>query len=127
MSDILLVTGSRDGLGARSAGQLREAINRASVVVVGDAKGVDAFARSICEETGTSCHVFEADWPTHGKAAGPMRNRDMVTHCRVLHGRAPLGHKVLCVAFPAPDSRGTWDCIRQAVDARIPVLVRSAW
>lgn len=28
-----------------------------------------------------------------------------------------------CLAFPAPGSRGTWDCVRKACDAGIPITV----
>jgi hypothetical protein len=53
-----------------------------------------------------------ADWNTHGKAAGPIRNQAMVD----------LGAD-LCLAFPRADSKGTWDCVRRAADAGIPVHI----
>jgi hypothetical protein len=31
----------------------------------------------------------------------------------------------LCLGFPGPGSKGTWDCLRKAVDAGIPTRVRS--
>lgn len=55
-----------------------------------------------------------ADWEKHGKAAGPLRNQEMVD----------LGADV-CLAFPMPDSRGTRDCIRRARAAGIPVITYS--
>lgn len=56
---------------------------------------------------------FPAPWDTHGKAAGRIRNDWMVDYVR----RQP-GEK-MCVAFPDPDSRGTWDCVSQARKAGI--------
>lgn len=53
-----------------------------------------------------------ADWATHGKAAGPIRNQRMVD----------LGAD-LCLAFPTESSRGTWDCIKRANRAGIPVRI----
>ncbi len=53
-----------------------------------------------------------AAWDVHGRAAGMIRNAEMVK----------LGAS-LCLAFPAKGSRGTWDCIRKAADAGIPVQV----
>lgn len=54
-----------------------------------------------------------ADWATHGHAAGPKRNAHMVK----------LGaHEVL--AYPDPDSKGTYGCIDLAVAAGIPVTIR---
>lgn len=47
-----------------------------------------------------------------GKIRGPERNSRMVA----------LGAN-LCLGFPSPKSRGTWDCLRKAVDAGIPTQV----
>lgn len=52
-----------------------------------------------------------ADW-SQGKKAGPLRNQEMVD----------LGADV-CLAFPLPGSRGTYDCMRRAEAAGIPVVV----
>lgn len=43
---------------------------------------------------------------------GPERNTEMVA----------AGADV-CIGFPGPGSRGTWDCLRKAVDAGIPTSV----
>lgn len=53
-----------------------------------------------------------ADWSRHSKAAGPRRNQAMVD----------LGAD-LCLAFPQPGSRGTWDCIQKAATAGIRTLI----
>lgn len=57
-----------------------------------------------------------ADWDRYGKAAGPLRNREMVD----------LGAE-LVLAFPLPGprslSRGTWDCIDAAAAHGIPVEI----
>lgn len=53
-----------------------------------------------------------ADWNTHGKAAGPIRNREM----------AQAGAD-LCLAFPLGESRGTWNCVNECKKAGIPVKV----
>lgn len=55
---------------------------------------------------------WPADWANFGKAAGPMRNQAMVD-----------AGADICLAFPLPDSRGTWDCIRRAKAAGIPVKI----
>ena len=54
-----------------------------------------------------------ADWDKHGKAAGMIRNREMVA----------LGADI-CLAFPIGRSPGTRACIREAQRAGIPVRVR---
>jgi hypothetical protein len=62
-----------------------------------------------------SCAYIEqerhpADWASHGHAAGPIRNAEMVK-----------AGAVICLAFPHGDSRGTRGCMKLAADAGIPV------
>jgi len=56
--------------------------------------------------------ILVTGWDRQGNAAGPMRNKRM----------ADLG-AVLCLAFPKGESRGTWDCIKRANRAGIPVRI----
>ena len=53
-----------------------------------------------------------ADWKRYGRAAGPIRNQEMVN----------LGADV-CLAFPREGSRGTKNCMEAARKAGIPTLV----
>lgn len=59
--------------------------------------------------------VFRADWARYGKPAGPIRNGEMVA------ARADVA-----VGFPMGVSSGTRDCLRQAADAGIPVVVHES-
>ena len=85
-------------------------------LVVGDCPtGADAMAVEWATRVGipeSQRKPFQADWATHGRAAGPMRNQDMVD-----------SGADWCFAFPLPGSRGTWDCVRRAGKAEIPVSV----
>lgn len=56
---------------------------------------------------------FPAPWRQYGNAAGGIRNGWMVQRMLELDGERE------CVAFPDPDSRGTWDCVRRAREADI--------
>ena len=76
--------------------------------------GADIIAASIADRLGFVVEPHPAPWTVHGKAAGPMRNQEMVD----------LGADV-CLAFPEPDSRGTWDCVARADSAGIPVIADS--
>lgn len=53
-----------------------------------------------------------ADWAGLGKAAGPIRNQQMVD-----------AGADACFAFPTPASRGTLDCMARAWVRGIPVFV----
>jgi len=118
MADALarvLVTGSREW--ADSA-RIAEALASAKayygsiVVVHGDCPtGADRLAQEWADSEGVPTERHPADWRAYGKAAGPVRNQEMVD----------LG-AVVCLAFPLGTSRGTWDCMRRARRAGIAVI-----
>ena len=83
-----------------------------TVIVHGDCPtGADRLAKEWAERFGVQQEAHPADGETHGKAAGPKRNQEMVD----------LGADV-CLAFPLGESRGTRDCMRRASEAGIPVI-----
>ena len=81
-------------------------------IVHGNAAGADHMAGVLAMVLMFKVEVYPADWQHHGKAAGPLRNQVMVD------AGAALG-----LAFPWPESKGTWDCVRRAADAGIPVEI----
>jgi len=81
-------------------------------LVHGAARGVDTVAAFWGAGTeGVTLEPHAADWSV-GKVAGHRRNAAMVER----------GAEI-CLAFPRPDSRGTWDCARRAADAGIHVRI----
>lgn len=82
-------------------------------IYVGDCPtGADALVREWAEDKqGTDFSIFHADWKTHGKAAGPIRNRIMLDDA---------GSDALVIAFPG--ERGTRDCMMQALENGMIVL-----
>jgi hypothetical protein len=76
-------------------------------LVLGDATGVDTFARQWAEYHQIPHTVHKADWETHGRAAGPIRNGKMIEQANSL------------VAFRG--GRGTANCISQARKAGIDI------
>lgn len=83
-------------------------------VIHGDCPtGLDPLAAQIAkDEFGWKVEPYPADWAKHGKAAGPIRNQEMVD----------AGADV-CLAFfqPGAANRGTQDCVSRAEAAGIPV------
>lgn len=56
--------------------------------------------------------IFEAKWDKHGRAAGPLRNANMIT-----------AGADLVVGFLHPECRGTVDCLDKARRARVLRMV----
>jgi hypothetical protein len=113
----ILVCGSRDwtdsGAIAAALGHASALANSGRLIVVhGAARGADSIAATIAREWGVECEAHPAEWDTHGKAAGPIRNDKM----------AKLGAD-LCLAFWDGQSRGTLDMIQRATKHGIPVRI----
>ncbi len=49
-------------------------------VVSGGARGVDKVGERIARDFGIKVRRFPANWEMYGKAAGPMRNREMAKY-----------------------------------------------
>lgn len=77
-----------------------------TTVVHGGCRGADRLAGEAAELIGFSCVVFPADWGLHGKAAGMIRNRQMLAY--LLQQRS-LGEQVAGLAFhdDIANGRGT--------------------
>lgn len=85
------------------------------ILVQGGATGADAWARQWArrQSVATLWHMINmpADWKKNGRAAGPIRNKRMLTECL----------PDLVVAFPG--GRGTSDMCGQAKKAGVPILL----
>lgn len=112
----ILITGSRnwadekvieEAISTYTLGRLIKKV----VVVHGDCPtGADAMADKIAKQMGFRVEVYPADWNKHGRAAGPIRNQQMVD----------LGADI-CLAFVNPESRGTKHCMQRAKAGGIEV------
>lgn len=80
-------------------------------IISGCAKGADSVAVDWSIVNWLPCHKYSADWETHGKAAGPIRNQQMLDE----------GKPDLVVAFPG--GKGTADMVRRAKKAGVKVRV----
>lgn len=82
-----------------------------TLIVHGGAVGVDQKAEAVAKSKGIATEVWKPDWEKYGKAAGPMRNRDMVQTCDCL------------IAFWDGKSRGTKSTIDAAKEFGIVTKV----
>jgi hypothetical protein len=103
---------------ARSGGRL------VHLLLHGGARGADAAIASAAHQLGWSALVLPAEWRRHGRAAGPIRNRELLelAVARAQALTSPCSStSVLVVAFPG--GSGTASLVRQArrMASRSPV------
>ncbi len=86
------------------------------VVIEGEAPGADTLAREAAECLNVTVEPYPAKWDQFGKAAGPIRNKQMLDE----------GKPDFVLAFldrPESESKGTANMIKQAQKAGLPVYV----
>lgn len=105
------VVGSRDYPALDAVHRYVTEIPECSEVISGGAAGVDQAAIDAAKAAGLRTRIFEADWETHGRKAGPIRNALIVD----------ASHRVL--AFWNQRSRGTLNTIVLAAEKGHPVEV----
>jgi len=115
----IAITGGRDQ--HLSLPQAREFVRllRGNTHINGGSRGVDENARTLIFRMRLAealrknlltppATVFAAQWKTHGKAAGHIRNRLMLDCSQAL---------IVCTG-----GKGTGDCFNQAVKLRVPIV-----
>lgn len=83
---------------------------RNCTIITGAARGADALGIDFAHTYGLKLESYPADWTKHGKAAGPIRNQQMLDD----------GKPDIVVAFPG--GTGTADMVRRARKAGIEVI-----
>lgn len=112
----IIVTGSRhwrDGVTIAKALMAAQGdeLGWNMALVQGCASGADAIARALAKHLDWKVEDF---WPDY--AALPFAEANKVRNQAMVDSGADL-----CLAFPTPRSRGTWDCVRRAKEAGIEV------
>ena len=99
------------------------------LVLHGGARGADAAIGRAANQLGWSSAVMPAQWERHGRAAGPIRNRELLEQAvarAVAHTSPGSIASVLVVAFPG--GAGTASLVQQArrMASRSPVPISVA-
>lgn len=111
MEHIVLVCGGRHYRDYRTLWAVMDSLNpQPTLVVVGGATGADFLAEVWAFSSGIPVSCHPADWRTHGYAAGPIRNGEMLAK----------EQPHLVVAFPG--GAGTASMMRLARKAGVEVL-----
>lgn len=111
MTRKIAIVGSRDFHPCYLVHDFVDTLPAGTIVISGGAPGVDREAETRAAWRGLEVRSYKALWWMHGKAAGPLRNTEIVNEADEL------------VAFWDGVSRGTLDSIRKARIRGIPVRV----
>lgn len=112
----VIIAGSRSATDILSESGLQSIIDSAlstapfeiDTVVSGTASGVDTAGEQWANNNDTTIAQFPADWDSHGRAAGPIRNETMAEYAS-----AHDGYLLAIIDYP---SSGTESMIRNARD-----------
>ncbi|MEB3353865.1 MAG: hypothetical protein VKM34_06480 [Cyanobacteriota bacterium] len=93
----------------------------------GDARGADQAIDRAARRLGWAVQAMPAEWERHGRAAGPIRNRQLLRRALLaaqVMGSPELPVSVLVVAFPG--GRGTASLVNQAQALDLEVVLINA-
>jgi len=108
----IVVTGGRDFSDGALVAKALSAVHRKhniDLLINGGARGADTLAANWARRAGIQVATVYADWRTHGKKAGILRNQQMLDAAK----------PDACVAFPG--GRGTADMVARCAKAGLPV------
>ena len=83
-------------------------------IISGHARGVDTIAEVYAKERAIPLKVFSADWKQYGRAAGPIRNKEMLQYA--------MSAEPLVISFWDGKSQGTKNMMLLALKSGITVL-----
>jgi YspA, cpYpsA-related SLOG family len=109
----VLICGGRDFWDSRVIYEKLKALKNVTLVIDGGADGADLRGHIAAVRLGIPTKRFPANWEMYGKAAGAIRNQEMLD----------VGKPDLVLAFPTAKSVGTWDMIQRARKKGVEVRV----
>jgi hypothetical protein len=111
MSERVLIYGSRNWTDSNAIRNAVHELPRDAVVIHGGAKGADTLAGQWAKANGMKVEIYRAAWTKHGRAAGPIRNQQMIDE----------GKPTRAIGFrSAGVSNGTDDMTERLVASGIP-------
>ena len=78
----VLICGDRNWTDYRAIEEYVESLPPNSVVIEGECRGADVMARTAALKYGHRVLRFPAEWGRYGKAAGPIRTKQMLVEGR---------------------------------------------
>lgn len=111
---IILCCGDRNWTNKERIREILQAYPLDTTVIEGEAKGADILSRQVAEEIGMTFIPVPANWDKYGKAAGPIRNKQMLDM---------KPDEVIAFHNDIKNSKGTKNCLMQAKQMGIKTIV----
>ena len=119
----ILVTGDREWDDVPRVVEALSVYAPGTVLVHGACRGADNVCAAVAETLGFIVKGYPADWARYPRAAGPIRNQQMLDMEHWANG--PID---VCLAFHnhIEDSKGTADMVHRAGKAHVPVVINTS-
>jgi hypothetical protein len=111
----VLVTGSREWADPEPIRRALKRLPTDTILIHGMARGADRLAHEVAEELGLEIRPCPAEWEKYGKAAGIIRNRQMLAEDKP--------DLVLAFHPNLAEARGTKHMVEVARKAGVPVEI----
>ena len=110
----ILICGDRNYKDWRKVQDYLETLSKTTIIIHGGAKGADSIAGNLATYFKMKVMKFPAEWDKYGKAAGVLRNQQMLDE----------GYPDLVVYFhkDLENSKGTKDMVTRAIDNKIKTI-----
>ena len=110
----ILICGDRNYQDWIKVQEYLDTISRTTIIIHGGARGADSLAGKLATSLKMKVIKFQADWDKYGKAAGVLRNQQMLDE----------GYPDLVVYFhkDIENSKGTRDMLKRATDSGIRTI-----
>jgi hypothetical protein len=108
----VLICGDRNWTNAQLIDEWIATLPADTIIIQGEARGADSTARDSAKERGLVVESYPADWEQYGRAAGPVRNKQMLD---------AKPDYVLAFHHDIANSKGTANMVALAEKAGIPV------
>lgn len=104
---------------------MSKVVDKDDVVIHGGATGADCISELCALTIGCEVVRMNADWETFGKAAGPIRNAEMLEKLLKLMKKHETDGAVYAFHPFITNSKGTRDMVRRAMAVEIPTHIIS--
>lgn len=120
---IILITGSRDWADKEMIKSALLPYANKVLLIHGDCRGADKISGEVAQELGFHVSASPANWSLHGRAAGPIRNREMVNQAKKFK-QSGIPTIVLAFHDSLHLSKGTKNCVTLAEKAGLEISYR---